>query len=626
LSQFQSLSNLAALLEITRRADFIVFRKKRVSSLLTFRVGPFRFCVDGVEAEAIIEKPRIRSVPGTPRSIVGVFSHRGSITVAVSLRRKFGLPDPNQDNFGQLIVARIADEPKGFWVDEVLDLHQDSNLQWQRLPGIRKHSIVDHAILIDDTIFLHTDFEKLFHAKDSGKLYKILSAEAGDQDPTHGPDWDLSSEVQQLSGNIRTGTAGKLPEMPEENPATRSPESGRFEKLESENIVSDETEFPTSIKTEPARSGFQRSAGAVGRMSSVGLEPAIRLYSGSGQEPNSTQRTNIKVKPYPDNIQYQLFPVHGEKTARKRIRTKMLMAGLMMLLILGAVTAFWWPANRHSEYSNLVGSVYAVKQKHNQLDSKPITPKPYDRSNEKDRARSAISPSETIGGESSPDKHDAEFVDQDASSFDQMVASVTIPQSNENMARMDSPNELTASITPNALVEERITAPSELDAVEKSEPSEASPSSQDTGEGSPGFESETRIENSSDTEELSDSNSVEKEKLIEDVPFSEKFGENILRVETDDFTLTIERPEIPQESQRHPPAVPPSKTPEERFIHIVVKGDTLWDIADHNLGNPFRYPELAQLSHIEDPHWIYPGDIITIIRKKLTGKPVESNN
>ncbi len=47
----------------------------------------------------------------------------------------------------------------------------------------------------------------------------------------------------------------------------------------------------------------------------------------------------------------------------------------------------------------------------------------------------------------------------------------------------------------------------------------------------------------------------------------------------------------------------------------LARGDTLWDTADNYLGNPFRYPELAKLSHIKDPHWIYPGDIITIIRK-----------
>jgi len=49
-----------------------------------------------------------------------------------------------------------------------------------------------------------------------------------------------------------------------------------------------------------------------------------------------------------------------------------------------------------------------------------------------------------------------------------------------------------------------------------------------------------------------------------------------------------------------------------KLTHIVVKGDTLWDISKAYLQNPFRYPELAKLSHIKNPDLIYPGEIIHI--------------
>lgn len=52
---------------------------------------------------------------------------------------------------------------------------------------------------------------------------------------------------------------------------------------------------------------------------------------------------------------------------------------------------------------------------------------------------------------------------------------------------------------------------------------------------------------------------------------------------------------------------------EPRIIaHVVKKGDTLWDIAEHYLNDPFKYPELAELSEIENPDLIYPGEIVRI--------------
>jgi len=57
-------------------------------------------------------------------------------------------------------------------------------------------------------------------------------------------------------------------------------------------------------------------------------------------------------------------------------------------------------------------------------------------------------------------------------------------------------------------------------------------------------------------------------------------------------------------------------------LHLVEKGDTLWDLGSKYLSNPYAWPKIwEQNKWVRDPHWIYPGDPLVVPAVRVVGGP-----
>jgi len=65
------------------------------------------------------------------------------------------------------------------------------------------------------------------------------------------------------------------------------------------------------------------------------------------------------------------------------------------------------------------------------------------------------------------------------------------------------------------------------------------------------------------------------------------------------------------ETYDEPVAIHSGPTPD---LHVVRKGDTLWDICFYYFNDPWQWPKVWSYNPtVTNPHWIYPGDLVRLL-------------
>lgn len=550
-------------------------------SLLSFQVGPFRICVQATEAESILELPEIHSIPLTPPSIAGMFLYRERVATAVDVARKLGLSDETEATRGQLIIAPLGEDIYGFLVDTVHELIPTEKIHWNSMRGIAKIEAFEHFGVLDDDIILFTSFRDVLDMKeiplDDESLRTFIKSNRSPADQNNSqPD----SHGQPLTTATSDSVEEQGPEVPADEDSGSSPKEPNMEEKISENErVSDEVAGPAEkadeSATEVPEDAVTREEIEAFKNQQKKTDTGQTTSAPQPRKPTEQQRRSLPTqKQYPRRKKQSASRTYQQSQSRPARRTyveessfadrftkkSLTIAAAIIIFLSAAIMVLRNGGEEKAEGVNVASVGTEVPRVKN------------------DPAESAAQSTETDDPETEPADSNGELAttnpDAAASAY------VDEPQNSREILRVDT-DDFTLTVergnTAEALPSNNVDNNSAADASSISSTVNPSPPGKRTSEYSSSIAR----------------NEKQKQSVAE--PLSQHAENNL-------SAAASSKPTAPQ-------------PPDVEYVHVVKRGDTLWDISKQYLGNPMHYPELAKLSQISDPDWIYPGDVVRIRKK-----------
>ncbi len=147
-----------------------------ILQLVSFKIGEEEFGVDILKVQEINRMLEITRVPNTPEFVEGVINLRGRVIPVIDLRKRFSMPEKENDKDTRIIVVELTNKTVGFVVDAVNEVLRIPRSLTEAPPslatGINEEYITAVGKL-DDRLLILLDLEKVITNKQSESLAEV---------------------------------------------------------------------------------------------------------------------------------------------------------------------------------------------------------------------------------------------------------------------------------------------------------------------------------------------------------------------------------------------------------------------------------------------------------------------
>lgn len=541
------------------------------NKLLLFQVGPVKCSLFSNDIQTIITPPKQETAGKTGR-LPGMFRHNDHIVRVVDVRTKFGL-SPSDPAGGRVIIAELPKGSFAFWVDKVLNVIDQEDGRWDILPAALPRDVFTRTFVMDEELILHTECARLeaMTPSSSSALSKHIEALEARQQAASStaaveikPDKPERPEVDGATSPVIEEPLEKSEPATESKSAATAPLDRPESKVEREKPVSPEAKpapaAPGPKATPPVRpapvtappSATTTRTPAPARATDSLTTRRVEKTVATSSPPTSPRPAQSALK---TSITTKAEPAEISSRQTSTQRDEYEDGGMGWIILLVAIIFI----------AGTIAILYISGTFSDTERSRPVA------------------------------------------SYEEPVAE---PEPTPEPEAVITETTQISEPEPEPITSETQTSPMEAEAETTVTVDETAPTAEEDREFSADIERDDRVL----TITLSGPDNEEVRPLLKET-IEDDITEPAKESETDNTTpAPVEKISEPA-PEPEPVAKPEIPRARLEITHVVVKGDTLWDIAERYVKDPLLYPELARLSGIKNPDRIYPGDVVRIIEK-----------
>jgi len=134
--------------------------------LVSFNLDQEEYGVEVLKVREIIRMNTITHMPNTPHYVEGIINLRGKVIPIISMRKRFGLMESENDSHTRIMIMDIGGELMGFIVDAVSEVIRISGTEIQPSPSVAGGGIdqdcIAGVINMSERLLVLLDLDRMF--------------------------------------------------------------------------------------------------------------------------------------------------------------------------------------------------------------------------------------------------------------------------------------------------------------------------------------------------------------------------------------------------------------------------------------------------------------------------------